>query len=537
MFSATSGHSWHRMTGASLPGTTTGEDPIRWFLVPVREMDPGNLSLTRIRFDPVFPVRGESTQIRIRIENLTDSCCDRRLVTLKIHGEKPRRRPITVPAGGSLDVTFHHRFPVKGQGLVEARLDSDSLPADNAAFAVVNVGDTPLVTLVSRARPGKARKTPFQGDLDFVAAALEAGLEDGDKILALDRLSPERLAQEGPGHATVIVVSGLPSPDPALADRLTGFLSTGGSILFAPSPALRPGEYNEVFHGSGHGNRARKFPLPFRLKDAADLPPGTAPFLTPAGQDHPALAFLAGLRPDLLQRASLHRIVTPAALPAHAKVLLRCGHQTGDPLLVETAHGGGRVFWFSTTLTPHWTDLPTPARGNHLFVPLMKELVRMAAHPEVSAPPPGVSGHPLCFPFPAGPLPHRLQVLDPDGLPAGTPRLDLRNNGTRLVTLPHAGRPGFYRLRALGPGSKDPGEVHRVRAVTHDPVESHPASLQDTDLAALFPDRKLQVLTGKNPVLAGPGRTGPLDSLLLAGLGVLLLLESFLACIFGRERT
>lgn len=523
---------WRLLSGTRLPEATDSEDPMQWILVPVRSMDAGNLSLSGIRVTPPLPVRGEPTRIHVRIENAAGRASGPRRVTLRVNGEKPLCRPFEAGPSETVEVTFFHAFPSTGPHRVEARLDPDALAADDAAFAVVDVAAAPLVTLVSEA---PARRGSFRGDLDFLAAALEAGFTARIPSLRLDRISPRGLAEGGAGPAAVWVVSGLSAPDPALARRLHDFLASGGSILFAASPAVQPSRYNEVLHGGGN----KDFPLPFPLSPARDLPPDTAPFLTAAGRKHPALGFLAGPGSDHLRRAALHRILAPGPLPPHAAVLLRCGHDRGAPLLVEVPHGGGRVLWFSTTLTPLWTDLPTPARGNHLFLPLMVELVRYAAHPGERSPSPGVSGHALTFSLPGGPLPGKLRVVGPDGLPAGPCRKSLGDHGRHLVTLLRAGRPGYYRLTFLPPAGAGSRTLPRpeVRAVVHDPVESDPRSLGDMDLSALFPGSNLQV-AGEGPLaLAAPGRGGRLDSLLLAALGLCLALECLLAWIFGRGRT
>jgi len=524
---------WRRVSGTRLPEATDSEDPIQWFLVPVRSVDAGNLSLPGIRVTPPLPVRGETTRIHVRIENATDRASGPRRVTLRVNGENPLCRSFEAGPSETVEVTFFHAFLSTGPHRVEARLDPDALAADDTSHAVVDVAAVPLVTLVSEA---PTREGPFRGDLDFMAAALEAGFTPRNSCLRLDRLSPRNLAEGGAGPATVLVVSGLSAPDPALARRLHDFLASGGSILFAASPAVQPSRYDEVLHGDGQ----EAFPLPFRLRAARDLPPDTAPYLTKAGRLHPALGFLAGLGSDHLRRAALHRILAPGALPPQAAVLLRCGHDSGAPLLVEVPHGWGRVFWFSTTLTPLWTDLPTPARGNHLFLPLMVELIRYAAHPGERSPSPGVSGHALTFTLPEGPLPGTLRIVGPDGLPAGPLRQVLGDHGRRLVTLPRAGRSGFYRLTCTpSPGGARSGILPRpeVRSVVHDAVESDPRSLEDRDLAALFPGSNLH-LAGQRPLaLAGPGRGGLLDSLLLAALGLCLVLECLLAWIFGWGRT
>ena len=94
---------------------------------------------------------------------------------------------------------------------------------------------------------------------------------------------------------------------------------------------------------------------------------------------------------------------------------------------------------------------------------------------------------------------------------------------------------GAHRTRdASQTGALAPGST--VRAVGLDPAERRPALLSDADLIRRFDGARPRLATGSPPTLAGPAGGGSLARFLAAAVGLLLLVETFLAWHFGKGR-
>jgi len=522
---------WAELTGTELPGTARSGDPIRWTLVPSTATDAGNLAVAAIEVEPTTPVRGEPACVRVRVLNPTDREVDHRELKIRIDGGEPVLRAVRAPARDSVEVVLAHRFTGVGPARVEASLDPDALPADDHRSAVVEVQARPRITLVASAGDRRDRDP---GPLEFLAAALQACVEEGRWALDLDRITPETLVAEGAGSAAVLVVADLATVPPGLADRLKEAVTRGGSLVLAAGPKIVPARYNRQLD-------AASGVLPFRLEpESRPHDPPIRLRIPPGETHHRALRFLAGLRSDHLGRSAIRRTLAPIRVPPRARVLLQAGEPNGVPLLIETPVGRGRVFWFSTTLDTEWSDLPTPAGGNHLFVPMMIELMQYAVAPDRVEPRPTVVGDPLRFILPPGAAVSRPRVLGPDGLPAEsvtvTPAVPGAGSEIR-VRAPEL--PGVYRLRradeVAGPGGLASGD--RLAAVVVDPIESDPRTLDPPKLAGLFPDPVVSVSTGEHVVVPPPPRGGAIGRWLLLLTAALLLLESALAAYFGRGRS
>jgi hypothetical protein len=471
----------------------------------------------------VIPVGGESLE-NVAVESLrlldppavagTPATIE---VTLRNYGPAPRDRPllvrapgaalysdlVSVPAGASRAVRFSTMLKTTGPQILTAEIRSDVL-ADDRAQLVVDVTPPISVLVVS----GDESAEPARGESRYLRAALmpfaAAGRSGGDvatvEIKSWDQWHP------GPttGHH-VLVLANVPEPTQSQARSIEQFVYAGGGLLVAPGNLARPERYNATLR------RDTNTVLPAALEAPDDVAATVS--IAPVERGHPvSLPFLAG--------SAQVRKHLRAHVDSTARVLAR--YSNGDPFLVESAYGGGRVILATTALDADWGALPLTAD----YLPLMQSIVKRLASAAIEDRN-LQAGEDLRGAFDGAVDGGKATVTLPNGtrrsldavLFAG--RSEVRFDGTDL--------PGIYTLRGAVEG-KERALQYVVRPAA---AESDPAPLAASRWAELEALLDLSRIDTPNDALAAAlteVRTGrELWAGMLAGVIVLGLVEMMLA--------
>ncbi len=471
-----------------------------------------NLTIERLELAGGVPATGVLVPIEVAVRN--DGETPRRdvLVELREDGAaRPGLRIEEIPAGGTATRRFEARFTKAGGHVVEARIPTDTVVADNRRTATIDVVDRVEVLLVD----GDPQGSGTAGDAFYVAAALAPGA--GAPTGLRPRIEPPRalttLDLSAFDCVWVLDVERLDQPEIA---ALEAYARSGGGVVFFTGPRTQAEIVNRTLHRDGEG----LFPVP--LAGPVDLLPdanATDPVPDLVAEEHPAVAVLSGQRNPLLGAVRIERTMAvdrgfDAASAAGLRRLLSL--RNGAAVMVEQPFGDGLVVAVLTTAAPVWNNW---ARGNPSWVVVLLELEshlarirRRAAALEV--------GDPVAVRLEQGV--DEIEVdfsLPPDGTlvrqtAAAAPGGDLE------ARLPAAVAPGSYaaRWRRL-----DGTEQERLFAVNVDPGEGRlervgRESLDRTLAGVSFRYDRAESLQPQVGSLAGVSMVRPLLHLLLAVL-------------------
>lgn len=412
----------------------------------------------------------------------------------------------------------------------EVRADND---LDDICTAVVDVV-SPIRVLIVRGRP------PRTGEADYLAAALapfdahrgvgdaiepgsdgggRGGAANGADLAALTIVTADEWDEDALAGNQVLVLDDVPALSESQARAVERFVYGGGGLLLAPGPAARTADYNRLM---------------FR-EDAGLLPALLQP-LSPAAQpplrvepatvewSHPVLRFLAP-RGASDAGATIDAGGTTRAIDGRAGAsaagggggmgagggggadgtagfsipggVLRCfpvtgrtvashvlaGLSSGDPLLIESPFGRGRVLLITCSLGAEMSSLPL----SNVYLPLVQSAARHLA--SASLPRRNVMpGQELLASFDALPDVARAAVQRPDGtrevieLDEVDGRLEARYADTRV--------PGLYTIRPQRPPAA-PGVAGAAASAGALPaaVFSVAPPAEESDLTPLSPQR------------------------------------------------
>lgn len=280
-----------------------------------------------------------SGELSASVRSFADSDVERTL-RLELNGMRVDEQTVAVPAGGSAEADFDALELDAGSNRVTvSMMPGDGLAADDARYLALKRAEPRPVLVVSAALDAR--------DTLYVAAALETleGL-----ALEPETTTPANLSDAELDDYAFVVVNDVGALGEADRGRLDEYVAAGGAALIGLGP--RSSGFEQVpVTGQLYAAGARRS---MSREQAASIGAVDA--------GHPAVRGVEGLRAAQFFN---HIGIEPAD---DDSVLVRL--ENGDPLLVESPLGDGRVLLVTTTLDRQWSDLPVqPA-----FVPLVAGL-------------------------------------------------------------------------------------------------------------------------------------------------------------------
>ncbi len=445
----------------------------RFVVIPVGTDSADNLAIEAITPQISPAVVGLPTEIEIRIRNHGPTA--RAAVPLTLtHGQRTLlETSFDIPPQSTHTLKADVHFDRPGEQVLTATLHADGLVADNTLDAVVVVLPKMRVLLVS----GDQREGAFRSEGDFFRLALApfaaAGYKGAD-LADVETIPPEQLAKTTLSEFDAVVLANVPHLPPAEARAVEQYVYGGGGLLIAPGNLTRIDLYNQYLHRDGSGI------LPARLHPATAIDGARATGVLGLDLDHPILRFLRGSG-DPVPTATIGRYFPAAVHSTRARVL--GSYVSGDPFLIESRTGRGRVLLLTTPIDADWSTLPLTS----FYLPFAQSLVRYLAGgaiPEHNL----RLGQELIMTIDA-PLDERTVSLElPDGSRT-RPQISLLGRSTEIrssTTLP-----GRYHLRYRQEGAS--GKLQTF-VVSSPPEESDLSPLDELRWAALARELGFEII-------------------------------------------
>jgi hypothetical protein len=273
-------------------------------------------------------------------------------------GSVVRQVPVRFEINGEVKATATAAIDPSGTGQASAAIavpdgaavralvdDPNGLRADDERWLVA--GERSRATVVVVTSPSADR------DGVYVQRALQA--LDGPRAVNVVMRTADRVQSDGVATGTTgVILVGTSGLDRRGVERLADYVRNGGGLLLAAGPGVTP----ELI-AAGFGEDMPRI----RPRSAA----AGAASLVASDTRHPALAVFAE-RPGAFADA---RFTRSAELRGTEKSDVLARFDTGEPALIASAYGKGRVVVLASDMANRWNDLALqPA-----FVPLLGELV------------------------------------------------------------------------------------------------------------------------------------------------------------------
>lgn len=433
-----------------------------------------NRAITELSLASIPASRARTMEARSRVRSFPGGEHQARSVSpvsITLHGVEGEleRGSLEISPGAVMDKSLTHAFEATGHLPVRTQLEPDTLREDDVRYEIADVR-RPVRTLIVDGAPSGV---PKEGEVFYLERALLAGARDqpAPRFVTMDDLHRIELADFD--VLMMVGVASIPTDDAA---RIIAFVEGGGGLLISTTRDLDADGYNRVL--------APVLPRLLRgLKEVgAEAVGSTGPvsLALPSGPPHAVLEIFEEEALDGLTSARTHAyfLLEPARNKS-ATVLL--AFDDGQPALLESAPGKGRVLLWTTTLDRDLSDFVIrPA-----FVPLIRRALLYlgrALSPSESRTITLGERHTITLPHGT----RHVEVVAPDG---ATKRFDFASDheGSELV-FADANMPGPHRVRVGALGTMEEDDALTF-AVNVDPRES--------DLRAITAQEAMAVLEGE----------------------------------------
>ncbi|MFT5412209.1 MAG: hypothetical protein ACI9NC_004947 [Verrucomicrobiales bacterium] len=423
----------------------------------------------------------------------------------------------TIPSiapGASETVSLFVPFYNPGAVRITAKLDGDSLPADDSRRTVAVIREQVSILCVE----GSPERAGNSGGL--IATALRARGEGvGEEDFSVQSVPWNILPSQDLNKFDVVILADVPDITPDQALRLEEFVRAGNGLIWFAGENIKAASWNK--RSALEGTPL----LPAEIEGAVDVSDagGLGRPLDPMLPDHPVCRPLRSLPDDLFSETQFGKLLQVKPTPASATILALAG--SGSPVLLEHTLGRGQVFMFTTSAEPAWNNLAiTP-----IFPMLLQQMVTYLTAREFERP--RTVGDSLSLSYVDQPDASDAVFDTPSGETITVPVRELRNHYVAL--LERAGEAGFYLARV---SVQAPGLPIAVNVET---AESDVKSLPESELLRGFEGTDIRVARSDAELLevVAGARTGQSfwRFFLLIALG-LLVIETLLAGR-GRKRT
>lgn len=330
--------------------TDLNEADAQLFLVSCTDKVNENLGVVALKPLSLSRSAGVPTQMEVSVKNFGTRVAKN--VSVQVQEDRLQRSGVEfdqIAPGKTETRRFSVQFLNPGFHRVTARIDADSVEADNARHVVMDFPpDVPVLVIDGN---------PVEKDAWFLSVVLNPGGKPGTGINAkLER--PQYLTSHPLDPYRVIYLVNIERLDQAAVAALEAYLKNGGGVAMFLGKNTNPDFVTTELYRDGKGF----FPLPIGPSTellVQALEKGTDLKVTP----HPVLRVFAGERNSYLNDVSILRYVTAPKKwkpPVDSTVEVIASLRNDAPLIVERKFGEGkvqgRVMAFLTTAGPTWNN-------------------------------------------------------------------------------------------------------------------------------------------------------------------------------------
>ncbi|MGC9258551.1 MAG: BatA domain-containing protein [Phycisphaerae bacterium] len=312
----------------------------------------GNMAITRLKLARHFALVNDPLRVRLTVFN--GAAMPQAQVNVRLFLDQVAAGSVTLPrinpgAAVTVNTTLRADITVAGMHTITARLPRDGLLIDNTRRLVVQAQRRMRLLLVDGA-PGDPM-THRLASTAWLATALAPRAHDN--MFAPHVINAIALSAQSLRHYAAVIFSDAPAPGPQTASRLRAFVNTGGLLLIFPGPNITGRNWSSTL-GTLRGKL-----LP-AVMGGIIQPPQTLHFNFGGPANAITQPFIAarqsGIHTGIGTVTTTHYLDLRVINPDVARTLL--SFTNGQPALVSTVLGHGRVIVAAFTCDTRWTDFP-----------------------------------------------------------------------------------------------------------------------------------------------------------------------------------
>jgi hypothetical protein len=399
------------------------------------DSDSDNVAVQNIELLSPPAIVGQPADVQVEVRNFGSTPRAAIPLTVSVNGRSAFETTVSVAAGRTARVSV----PVKGGELsaagsqvIAAEIRTTGYRGDDRLESVIEAID-PIRVLVISGDEWENATGQFRNESDFLRLALspqQTIRHYGHDPCKVEVIPEDRAASTDLGKYDVVILANIERFSAALSRSIEQYVYGGGGVLLAPGSLSRVDNYNEQLWRDGAGI------LPADLQEPTAADGSEATTIVGFDPASPVFQFLHD-QPDLPLSATIGRYFPTGARSNDSRTL--AWFTSGQPFLIESRAGKGRVLLMTTSLDADWSTLPLSS----FYLPYVQSSVRFLA--EGTLPRRNLLlGEPIEATFED--LTDDRVTIDPPDSDAKTLRLP-RYGAYSPLRYPDTSEPGIYRIR------------------------------------------------------------------------------------------
>lgn len=433
-----------------------------------------NRAITDINVPPVVLIDQKDTELVARIHNFSTEQVKKLPVNLFIDNSKVQTTQLDIEPEDSTDAIFRMEIDLQSEsihtGWVE--IDTDAIEIDNRYYFTVQSMKSIKVHAVN----GEQKRSDIEDETFFLTRALKDVGDEGAPINYTESTTlPSAAALQ---RYDVLILANVKQITAAEAERLKTYVNAGGGLIITLGDNIDSGVYQQ--HLGGTENSL----MPCTLMQAVGDPIGKDEFQVIASVDYRHPIFMPFSNPNHgdFGKGRFYRYfqTTPTS-----EGTVIAAFDDGNPAVLETIYGNGRVLCFTSTIDREWNDLPI----HGVYLPFLHETIKYLALKQAGKVPDYRVGDSVEYNGAQDSAGKEVAVFDPDRKET---RMTLNEQGNLFYE--NTEQPGIYSVHGSG-------ESPHYFVINVDTAES--------DLTYRNPEELTSMLIGSTEVDRAPAELTP----------------------------
>jgi uncharacterized membrane protein len=528
------------------------KDNTRFFLYDAGTPDAFNHAVVDLRASDRVITTKRTTRFTASIHNFSSIPRPAVNVGFFVNDNLVKTEPTVLPPGATTQVNFEYDFAEAAPHVVKVSIDPDYLDVDDSRWLAVDVKSALRALVID----GEPKDSPKESETYAFTLALDPGQRG--IFFAVDVKTVELFNAEGLDGYDFLVLANVQSLTSDRIEKIESFVRRGGGLFLTLGQKVDKVSFNEFFWKKGAGLAPAQLEEITGDSPGAGIERGTERRIAKFQLAHPMFRTFQKRTMAALYDLVFYKYYKVKDFDPD-KVLASLDDNFASPLFLEKSFDEGKVILFTSTIDHEWN---AGIQAHPPYLPLMWDLCRYLSSrpsnrrnlfvgdlihldlPVEAYQPPFILDTPsegsLTLPASA---PERDQkffrLFYPSRAKSDDPKA-FKNEGVRSA--------GKYRL--LRNAAKEEEKLVTYFAVNVGPREPSPEEIQGAEgnleriskeeIQQRFPDFKIEFRgekrDGANEIDLSPPPASGLWKYLMYFLVGFLLLESTLACLFGRGK-
>ena len=367
---------------------TEWDESTKLMYLPVGSQKLSNLGIENLELVSRILEKGKIAELEVSVRNYGSQLERNKLVQLFVNGKRMAQTTVSLNQAASTTEKFRFMLERSGFSTGYVLIEDDDLTADDRRDFVFVVPEKINTLLIGSET----------ADTEVIAYALQP-TNDPNSVFNITQGDLRILKASQIQEADVIILSNVPSLDMQQISMLRSFVDRGGGLVFFLGQSVDLRAYN--------GDLRKELGLPLLTKTMGKMG-RNAPSFSWGRLDYEHPIFAGVFEQDRHPESPMFHFAVKVQEEKGIEKII--DYSNGHPMLFEKRKGQGSILFFTTAVSPDWSDM----WRRSVFAPLMNRCVMYLSSRSVKADHNLLIGKEIRYALQPGTLSQQIEMELPD---------------------------------------------------------------------------------------------------------------------------